>query len=87
VLRSVQAVLVLAGAGAAWYFVPDENLVPFAALCVALAVGGVLAIKACVRRLPAGSGDERRELLVEAGVVLAMVGLVGFLVLVVEYAD
>lgn len=82
-----QAALVLAGAIAAWIFVPPEVLLPGAAVVLAVAIGGVFALGTWMRRLDPAESGERRALLTEAGVTLAMAGLAAFIVLLLEYAD
>jgi hypothetical protein len=86
--RNIQAVLVLVIPIAAWLLMPSETLMPIAWASVALAIAGVLGIKAYMGRLHAQSrlAGETRILYTEAAMALAMLGLVAFLVLLLEYS-
>ena len=86
-LEKIRAALVLIGAIAAWILVEPEVLMPIAGIALAVAVGGVFAIRAHVRRLPAQPYNEVRVLLLEAGTGLTIVGLVAFLILLLEFSS
>ena len=85
----------LVGSVVAYVFVPHEVLMPVAWALLAIAVAGVLAIRAYTQRLNVAlavdrDGDEtaireRQILLAEFGVLLALVGLAAFIILLVEY--
>jgi hypothetical protein len=88
-VRNLQAAAVLVGAVLAIIFVPGEVLLPVAAIVMVVAVAGVFALKAYMKRVRAASGGEvdaevRLILLTEVGLGLAMLGMVAFFVLVWE---
>ena len=87
-IRNVQAVLVLVVPIAVWLLVPAETLVPIAWGAVAIAVAGVVGIKAYMSRLHAQArlAGETRIFYTEAAMALALVGFVAFLVLLLEYS-
>ena len=89
VVRNLQAAVVLIGAVLAVIFVPGEVLLPVAGAVLVVAIAGVFALKAYMKRVgAAGAGEADTEVrlitLTEVGVGLAMLGLVAFLVLVFE---
>ena len=87
-IRNIQAALVLVVPIAVWLLVPAETLVPIAWASVAIAVAGVVGIKAYMGRLQAESrlAGESRILYTEAAMTLALVGFGAFLVLLLEYS-
>ena len=91
-VRNIQAAVVLVGAIAAWILVPGEILLPIAVIVMALAIAGIFALKAYRGRLlAAGEGSAGSEvrviLLTEVGVGLALLGLMAFLIVVLELLD
>ena len=89
VVRNIQAAVVLVGAVLAIIFVPGDVLLPAAGVVMAVAVAGLFALKAYMKRVrAAGEGEVDTEvrliMLTEVGVGLAMLGLVAFFVLVWE---
>ena len=91
-VKNIQAVAVLAGAVAAYIFVPERILMPVAAGVLAIAVGGVVALRAYMGRVrAAGQADAETEvrltLLTEVGMGLGILGLVAFIILLVEFSD
>jgi len=86
-LRTLEAFAVLGGAVAAWILVPAETLLPLAFAVLAVAVAGVFGARAVARKIPAEPYDERRELVLEAGMLLGMLGVAAFIILLLEYAD
>ncbi len=86
-IRNTEAVIVLVGGIVASVFVPEDILVPIAVGVLAVAIAGVYAIRTYRMRLAPREFRDRRALLLEIGVVLAMAGLTAFIVLLVELLD
>ena len=87
---NIQAIAVIAAAILALLFVPHEILMPGAGVVLAVAIAGVLGMKAYMKRLDkAGKLDEpgRKQFLTEIAMTLAITGLVAFLILMFEFSD
>jgi len=100
-ILNIQAAFVLVSPIVAWMFVPEQILLPLAWGLLALGVGGAFAARAYIGRLHAAearieSGEDleaiqsirdRKDLATQAGIAIALLGFVAFLVLMLEYID
>ena len=96
-VRNIEAGVVLVGSLGAYVLVPEETLLPIAWTVLPVAVAGVFAIRAYMDRsnkaLASDPGAdavairERQTLLVELGVLLALLGLSAFIILLIESTD
>ena len=86
-IRSIEAVVVMVGALAAWLFTPPEILLPSAFAALGVSVGGVWVLRKQIQKIPEQPYNANRDLLVEIGVVLGMLGLAAFIVLLEELFD
>ena len=88
VMLNIQAVLVIAGAIAAWIFVPEHILLPLAWATVAIAAGACFGIRAYMRKLHSESRlrGEDQLFYTEVAMAFAIPGIAAFIVLIVEYS-
>ena len=87
-IHNIQTALVIAGAIAAWIFIPDDILRPVAWATLAIGAAVSLGIREYLKKLHSESrlSGEDQFFYTEVAIAFALLGLVAFIVLIVEYS-